>query len=139
MRETAKLELARHLRKSGTRAEKLLWQELRNRKLEGFKFVRQAPVGPYIADFLCRDLKLIIEVDGATHAADDEIASDRARSAHLVKLGYTIIRLQNIEVLQAMDQAVTVIREALLHIPSPAPRSAERPLPQAGEDEKGTS
>ena len=117
MRENAKLELARQLRKSETRAEKLLWQELRNRKLDGHKFVRQAPAGPYIADFMCREQRLIVEVDGATHASDDEIASDRARSAHLVTLGYTIIRLQNIEVLEAMDQALTVIKEALARSP----------------------
>ena len=134
MRDGAKTTLARQLRKSETRAEKLLWQELRNRKLDGHKFVRQAPAGPYIADFLCREQRLIVEVDGATHASDDEIASDRARSAHLMKLGYRVIRLQNIEVLEAMDQAVTVIREALAHVPSPALRSASRPLPQAGED-----
>ena len=134
MRDEAKLELARQLRRTETAAERHLWQELRNRKLNGFKFARQAPVGPYIADFLCRDHKLIVEVDGATHASHDEIAYDQKRAAHLVTLGYTIIRLQNIEVLQEMDQAVTVIREALAHSPSPALRSARRPLPQAGED-----
>lgn len=134
MREGAKTQLARQLRKSETTAEKELWQELRNRKLDGYKFVRQATVGPYIADFLCRERNLIVEVDGATHASDLQIASDKARTTHLWRLGYKVIRLQNSEVLEAMDQAVMVIRDALLASPSPAPPSAERPLPRAGED-----
>ena len=135
MRDDAKLELARQLRRSESIAEKRLWQQLRNRGLDGFKFVRQAPVGPFIADFLCREHRLIVEVDGATHSADDEIAYDRRRSSQLEKFGYKLIRLQNSEVLQAMDLALMVIREALADFPSPAPHAAGLPLPQAGEDE----
>jgi very-short-patch-repair endonuclease len=115
---------------------KRLWQELRNRKLDGCKFVRQATAGPYIADFLCRELKLIVEVDGATHSSDAELA-DEQRTVHLGRLGYKVIRLQNIEVLDAMDLALMVIRDALSHSPSPAPLAAERPLPRAGEDAEG--
>ena len=66
MRDGAKLSTARQFRRDETFAEKRLWEQLRNRTLEGFKFVRQAPAGPYIADFLCRENKLIFEVDGAT-------------------------------------------------------------------------
>ncbi len=135
MRDGAKTILARQLRKNETAAEKKLWQELRNRKLDGHKFIRQAPAGHYIADFLCREQKVIVEVDGATHSADAEIASDKRRTAHLEQLGYKIIRLQNSEVLQAMDQATMAIREALAHSPSPAPLAAGRPLPRAGEVE----
>jgi very-short-patch-repair endonuclease len=137
MRDGAKTPLARQLRNSGTVAEKRLWQELRNRKLDGCKFIRQATAGPYVADFLCRERKLIIEVDGATHSSDAQMASDRQRTAHLGRLGFRMIRLQNIEVLEAMDQALMVIRDALSHSPSPAPRAAERPLPRAGEVEEG--
>ena len=135
MRDNAKLTVARQLRRTDSVAEKRLWQQLRNRGLSGFKFVRQAPVGPFIADFLCREHHLIVEVDGATHASDEEIAYDRRRSSQLEKLGYRIIRLQNSEVLQARDLALTVIREALAHFPSPASRAARRPLPHAGEVE----
>ena len=137
MREGAKTSLARQLRKSETVAEKRLWQELRNRKLDGCKFIRQATAGPYVADFLCRERKLIIEVDGATHSSDAQMASDRQRTGHLGRLGFKMIRLQNIEVLEAMDLALMVIRDALSHSPSPAPLAAERPLPRAGEDAKG--
>ena len=137
MRDGAKTELARQLRKSETLAEKRLWQELRNRKLDGCKFIRQATAGPYIADFLCREHGLIVEVDGATHSSDSQLRADRQRTAHLERLGFKVIRLQNIEVHEAMDQALMVIRDALSHSPSPAPRAAERPLPRAGEDEEG--
>ena len=137
MRDEAKTTLARQLRRDETPAEKRLWQELRNRHLDGFKFVRQAPIGPYIADFLCRERHLIIEADGATHSSDEEIAQDEIRTAQIAKLGYRIIRVQSIEIFQAMDQALMVIRTALAASPSPAPRAAGRPLAQAGEDEKG--
>ena len=137
MRDGAKTTLARQLRRSETLAEKRLWQELRDRRMNGCKFVRQATVGPYIADFLCRDSKLIVEVDGATHSSDTDILSDKRRTAHLGRLGYKVIRLQNSEVLHATDQAIMVIRGALQHFPSPAPRAAERPLPRAGEDDDG--
>ena len=136
MREGAKTTLAKQLRSLETTAENRLWQELRNRKLGGHKFIRQATVGPYIADFLCREQALVVEVDGATHSSDAEIFSDKQRTAHLARLGFKVVRLQNIEVLDAIDLALTVIRDAL-DFPSSAPRAAERLLPRAGEDEEG--
>src|SRR5690348_12407930 len=70
---------ARGLREDQTEAERQLWRRLRNRLLGGFKFVRQEPVGPYFADLVCREEKLIVEVDGATHSTDDERRRDDAR------------------------------------------------------------
>lgn len=136
MRDGAKIQLARQLRQSETAAERRLWQQLRDRRLNGHKFVRQATVGPYVADFLCRERKLIVEIDGATHSSEAAIAADRRRSAHLGRLGYKVLRLQNMEVFQALDLVLTVVRDAL-DFPSPAPRAAERPLPQAGEGADG--
>jgi very-short-patch-repair endonuclease len=125
MRENAKTFTARELRRNETLAEKRLWQQLRNRQLDGFKFVRQAPVGPYVADFLCREYRLIVEVDGATHSSDAEIASDRRRAVHLERLGYRILRLQNDEVVNGMDEVLTILGEALSKLradsPSPSP------------------
>ena len=72
---------AKSLRHQLTDAERKLWNALRNRSLGGFKFLRQVPIEPYIADFLCRDRQLIVEVDGATHAGDHEIAHDARRAA----------------------------------------------------------
>src|SRR5271170_7393127 len=66
----AKTDLARRLRRSSTVAEKRLWKYLRSRALLGFKFVRQEPIGPYIMDFVCRERRLVIEVDGGQHATD---------------------------------------------------------------------
>ncbi|MBL8895066.1 MAG: DUF559 domain-containing protein [Rhizobiales bacterium] len=113
MREAAKLSIARDLRRDSTLAEKRLWEQLRNRKLDGFKFVRQAPVGPYIADFLCREGGLIVEVDGATHSTAVELASDRRRTEALGTIGYRVIRVQNEEVIHGMDQTLALILEAL--------------------------
>ncbi|MGQ0485233.1 MAG: endonuclease domain-containing protein [Hyphomicrobiales bacterium] len=113
MRDNAKLSAARLLRRSDTLAEKRLWEQLRNRQLEGFKFVRQAPVGPYIADFLCREHRLVVEVDGATHSSGAEMERDFNRTSHLAKLGYRVIRFQNDEIVTGMDQVLTLILEAL--------------------------
>ena len=65
--------------------------------LDGFKFSRQVPIGAYIADFVCREQRLIVEVDGATHSTDEELAHDRRRSEFLKSEGYAVIRFQNDE------------------------------------------
>jgi len=113
MREAAKLSIARDFRRDGTIAEKRLWEQLRNRKLDGFKFVRQAPVGPYIADFLCRERDLIVEVDGATHSTAAELESDERRTEALSAKGYRLIRVQNEEVMRGLDQVLATILKVL--------------------------
>ncbi len=87
------LRRARGLRREQTEAEKKLWGYLRDRRLNGHKFVRQEPVGPYFADFLCRERRLIVEVDGATHSGVDEIASDDRRTRFLESKGYQVLRI----------------------------------------------
>jgi very-short-patch-repair endonuclease len=72
MRPQAKLTRARELRRDAPIAERKLWEQLRNRNLDGLKFVRQEPIGPYVADFVCRDIKLVVEVDGGTHSTEHE-------------------------------------------------------------------
>ena len=121
MREGQKTFTARRLRKDGTMAEQRLWEQLRNRALDGHKFVRQSPAGPYIADFMCRDARLIIEADGATHSTTAEIARDRVRRAELEAQGFRVLRFQNDEILNGMDEVLTIIRSALARIPSPPP------------------
>jgi len=113
MRDAAKLSTARDFRRDSTLAEKRLWEQLRNRKLAGFKFVRQAPVGPYIADFLCRERNLIVEVDGATHSTVAELANDKRRTDALTAIGYRVIRIQNEEVMHGLDQVLAIILGAL--------------------------
>ena len=94
---------ARSLRRDATSAERILWQHLKGRNLSGFKFVRQEPIGPYIADFACRNAKLVIEIDGATHSSDEEIAVDKWRTEFLEKNGFRVIRFTNEAVFESID------------------------------------
>jgi hypothetical protein len=72
-------------------------------------------------DFVCREAKLVVEVDGATHSTPAELESDASRTAYLHSQGQRVIRLQNSEVLHGMDQVVAMIEEALTKLPSPSP------------------
>ncbi len=84
---------ARNLRNSATDAERRLWQHLRLRQLGGFKFRRQAPIASFIADFVCYELKLIVELDGGQHL--EQSGYDRQRSSVLKEHGYRVLRYWN--------------------------------------------
>jgi very-short-patch-repair endonuclease len=113
-------ELARALRKNQTDAEKLLWYRLRNRQLADCKFRRQQVIGPYIADFLCLEPKLIIELDGGQHATQQD--QDQQRTRFLESLGYKVLRFWNHEVLNDTDAVLEVIRRAIvIRFPHPNP------------------
>jgi very-short-patch-repair endonuclease len=94
---------ARALRAHATSAEDILWGELRARRLGGFKFVRQSPVDPYVVDFLCREHRLVVEVDGATHGEPHEITSDQVRTRHLERMGYRVYRAWNGDIFDNID------------------------------------
>ncbi|WP_368911992.1 endonuclease domain-containing protein [Taklimakanibacter deserti] len=98
---------ARRLRHSQTPAEVRLWSGLRGRRLQNYKFIRQYSIGPFTVDFLCRDARLIVEVDGATHSEDHEIAYDQRRSAYLRAQGYRIVRVMNDDVYRKFDDVWT--------------------------------
>ena len=104
---------ARVLRSRSTSAEAKLWACLRNRQIGGHKFVRQAPVGPYFVDFLCRQKKLVVELDGATHGSDDQIKSDAIRAAGIAALGFRIIRIWNGDVYDNIDGVLETILASL--------------------------
>jgi very-short-patch-repair endonuclease len=104
---------ARGLCRDSTKAERILGQHLKGRGLGGFKFVRQQPIGPYITDFVCRETKLVIEIDGATHSSDQEIAADSRRTHFLEGLGFRIIRFTNEAVFESTDGVLEVILAAL--------------------------
>jgi very-short-patch-repair endonuclease len=104
---------ARALRRQLTPAETLLWAQLRGRRFQSCKFVRQAPIGPYVADFLCRSARLIVEVDGATHATDAEVAHDARRAVFLSAEGYRVLRVNNDEVYSRLDDVLETILAAL--------------------------
>jgi very-short-patch-repair endonuclease len=93
--DTHKLAQARALRKNETAAEQRLWACLRAKRLNGFKFVRQLVVGPYIVDLACRSQNLIVEVDGATHGSVAEIEYDQRRTAFLESEGWRVLRVGN--------------------------------------------
>ena len=89
---------ARANRKEPTPAENLLWQKvLRNRQFHGYKFLRQKPIGPYIADFYCAELNLVIEIDGDSHA--EQAQYDAERSVFLASQGVHVLRYANRDVL----------------------------------------
>ncbi|MBX9777409.1 MAG: endonuclease domain-containing protein [Xanthobacteraceae bacterium] len=101
---------ARVLRSRATSAEDRMWSALRGRRLDGLKFVRQYPIGPYVVDFVCREQAIVVEIDGATHSTDDELASDKRRAEFLRAQSYRIFRVTNIDVYENLDG----VREALL-------------------------
>ncbi|MFC1583754.1 endonuclease domain-containing protein [Candidatus Neomarinimicrobiota bacterium] len=79
------MDIARRLRRRGTRSEELLWRALRNRKLGGFKFLRQHPVGSSIVDFYCHEKRLAVEVDGPMHRDEEVARKDRERQELIEK------------------------------------------------------
>ncbi len=94
---------SRVLRSKPISAEAQLWSRLRNRQLAGLKFVRQAPIEPYFADFLCREHKLVIEVDGGTHSTEAEAAADCKRTQELRRMGYRVFRAHNSDIYENID------------------------------------
>jgi len=115
--------LQRKLRNTMTDAELRLWQCLRRRQMDGFKFRRQHPFDDYILDFVCLEAMLVIEVDGGQHS--DHAARDMTRTAALVKAGFRVLRFWNNEVLNDIEAVKESIWQAL-HIPRPSP---SRPSP----------
>ena len=111
MAQAPKTQFARHLRKSQTEAERLLWQALRGRRCGGYKFRRQVPKDKYIVDFICESQKFIVEVDGPSHQEAEDY--DAARTQVLERLGYTVIRLANEDCFDDMDASVEAIWQAL--------------------------
>jgi very-short-patch-repair endonuclease len=117
---TEPLARARELCRTSTEAEKLLWNRLRDRRLEGFKFRRQVWVDSFVADFLCRETKLIVEVDGA-------------RSKALGEAGFRVIRFRNNEVRNDIEAVLEQRRAELLKgVPSPSRALRPGPLPLPG-------
>lgn len=112
----ALLERARELRLEQTPAEQLLWECLRDRKLNNFKFRRQHNIGQYIADFYCHEAKLVIELDGGIHQA--QIERDRDRDAWMQSQNLRVLRLTNEQVLENLETVLQAILNALTPNPS---------------------
>ena len=104
---------ARQLRKDSSDAERRLWAHLRRHALEGLKFRRQHPFGPYILDFYCPSAKLVIEVDGSQHYEPGASQRDEARTKYLESRGLRVIRFNNVEALLQTEAVFDVILSAL--------------------------
>ena len=118
------IRFARSLRANQTDAETVLWNRIRNRQIDGHKFARQVPIGRYICDFVCREKKIVVEVDGSQHATRS--AADSARTKFIEGEGYRVLRFWNNDVLANIDGVLEVIHSAITSTPTP------NPSPQGG-------
>ena len=123
------ITFARQLRKNSTNVERILWRQLRSHRFYKLKFKRQQPIGPYIADFVCFDKRVIIELDGGQH--DEQKEADEKRSVWLAEQGFKVVRFWNNDVLTNLEGVLFRIAEALsLHLDTDAdPNSYPHPLP----------
>lgn len=112
------------LRESATDAETLLWHHLRDRRLAGYKFRRQRPIGPFFADFACLEAKLVVELDGGQHAEATEY--DAARTRAMESEGFRALRFWNNEVLSRTDAVREQILQALQTLTPTLSRLRER-------------
>jgi len=102
---------ARTHRNDSTNAKIRLWCEvLRNSQLFGYPFLRQRPIGNYIADFFCKELKLIIEVDGLSHQFEEVVKADQKREIELLDLGYNILRINDDEVMNDLPNVIRTLQ-----------------------------
>ena len=109
------LKIASDLRKNMTRSEKVLWKELRKRKLEGFKFRRQHPIAVFVVDFFCYDAMLVIEVDGNVHESSYQMERDIERTKILNDFGIRELRFKNEDIFNNIEEVVTEIKRNLYH------------------------
>ena len=106
-------QYGRELRQESTEAEKLLWAELRSRKLNGLKFRRQHPLDKFIVDFYCNEKKLVVELDGGVHNEKINKEYDEARTAMLAGLNVIVLRFKNEDVINNMKEVLREISEVI--------------------------
>ncbi len=126
---------ARALRKKMTPAEARLWIHLRELRSEGLHFRRQSPRRGYILDFVCLDRRVIVEVDGASHADEDRARKDRVRDAVLAREGFLTLRYANEAVLTDVGQIIETVRMRCRARPTRLALRANHP-PPGGEGER---
>lgn len=120
---------AKQLRRKMPRSEALLWSHIRKRAVNGARFRRQHPVGPYIADFACVAAKLVVEVDGYTHWTSEQLEHDKRRTFYLNERGWRVLRVTSADVYDNLSGVWETITH---HLPPPA--APQPPPPQAGEE-----
>ncbi|GGY76110.1 endonuclease domain-containing protein [Marinobacter zhanjiangensis] len=120
-------KFAKNLRKNMTDAERLLWRHLRDKRIQGAKFRRQHPLGPYVVDFVELNHRLIVEADGGHH---NESSRDSVRDAWLIQQGFQVLRFWNHDIQGQTEVVLEEIYRALRASPSP------RPSPSGGEGDQ---
>ena len=129
---------AKSLRRVMTRAETLLWRYIKAGHLDGLQFRRQAPMGPYIVDFVSHAAKLVIEVDGASHDFESQLRRDQVRDRWLTSRGYRVLRFTDAEVLSSLEGVLMVIHEAAIECARSAPPSLSLPRKGGGNPQTST-
>ncbi len=116
-------ETAKELRRSMTDAERILWQSLKAKQLNGLKFRRQEQIGRFIVDFICFERGVVVEADGGQHALEKE--KDEERTRWLNSQGFTVLRFWNNDIITNTEGVMEAIRSACMEAPSPRPSPTE--------------
>ena len=114
------IDLSKKLRKNMTPSEKVIWHELRNNHLRGYKFRRQHAISLYIVDFFCLEIELVVEIDGGIHECEKIKEKDVNRKAELERLGLKVIRFGNEEVMNDIEGVIIKTEQTLKSL-SPSP------------------
>lgn len=113
-------KLAAELRTHSTQSEVLLWEELKGKHLEGYRFIRQEPMGEYIVDFYCKEVGLVIELDGLSHQSEETMDKDGKKEEYLKSIGLRVLRFEDEDVVKDRENVLRVIVDALHTPPTPS-------------------
>ena len=108
--------LAAHLRSQGTKSEILLWNQLKGSQMNGFRFIRQKPIGDYIVDFYCKEVGLVIELDGLSHQYNEVMDLDERKQSYLESIGLKVIRFEDEDVIRDLPNVMRVIEYTALSL-----------------------
>ena len=108
--------LAAHLRSQGTKSEIILWNQLKGSQVNGFRFIRQKPIGDYIVDFFCKEVGLVIELDGLSHQYNEVMDLDERKQSYLESIGLKVIRFEDEDVIRDLPNVMRVIEYTALSL-----------------------
>ena len=108
--------LAAQLRSKGTKSEILLWNQLKGSQMNGFRFIRQKPIGDYIVDFYCKEVGLVIELDGLSHQSNEVMDLDERKQSYLESIGLKVIRFEDEDVMRDLPNVMRVIEYTALSL-----------------------
>jgi very-short-patch-repair endonuclease len=110
--------LAAQLRSRGTKSEILLWNQLKGGQLNGLRFIRQKPIGDFIVDFYCKEVGLVIELDGLSHQCNEVMDLDERKQSYLESIGLKVIRFEDEDVIRDIRNVMRVIEHTSLSLKS---------------------